>query len=66
MRATPLPDSAPRLTAALFHPRYWPQWFSQALLWLIVQLPYPVLMQLGAAFRLVIHEDPATPSHDCP
>ncbi len=49
MQATQLPDSAPRLTASLFHPRYWPQWFGQAVLWLIVQLPYPVLMQLGAA-----------------
>lgn len=49
MRATQLPDTAPRLTAGLFHPRYWPQWFGHAVLWLIVQLPYPVLMQLGAA-----------------
>lgn len=49
MRATPLPDSAPHLTAALFHPRYWLQWLGQAVLWLIVQLPYPLLMQLGAA-----------------
>ena len=49
MQATQLPDSAPRLTASLFHPRYWPQWIGQAVLWLIVQLPYPDLMQLGAA-----------------
>ena len=48
MQLKQLPDNAPRLTAALFHPRYWPQWFGQAVLWLVVQLPYPVLMYLGA------------------
>ena len=48
MQLKQLPDNAPRMTAALFHPRYWPQWFGQAVLWLVVQLPYPVLMYLGA------------------
>ncbi|SCC52177.1 kdo(2)-lipid IV(A) palmitoleoyltransferase [Kosakonia oryziphila] len=33
---------------ALLHPRYWVTWSGLALLWLLVQLPYPVLVRLGA------------------
>lgn len=33
---------------SLLHPRYWITWFSLSILWLLVQLPYPVLMRLGA------------------
>ena len=31
----------------LLHPRYWLTWFGVSLLWLWVQLPYPVLMTMG-------------------
>lgn len=48
MRANAAPDNQPKLDWALFHPRYWAQWLGQALLWLIVQLPFPVIMALGA------------------
>lgn len=31
----------------LLHPRYWLTWFGVGVLWLWVQLPYPVLMAMG-------------------
>lgn len=37
----------PRFSSAFLHPRYWPLWFGLGLLWLVVQLPYPVLLMLG-------------------
>ena len=37
----------PKFTAALLHPCYWPYWLGVGMLWLIVQLPYPVLYRLG-------------------
>src|SRR5690606_41392702 len=37
----------PGFKAALLHPRYWPMWFGLGLLWLIIQLPYRVLLLLG-------------------
>lgn len=33
---------------ALLSPRYWLTWFGLGCLWLVVQLPYPVLCWLGA------------------
>ncbi|MDI7637323.1 lipid A biosynthesis palmitoleoyl acyltransferase, partial [Cronobacter sakazakii] len=33
---------------ALLHPRYWFTWFGLGLLWLLVQMPHPLLMRLGA------------------
>ncbi|PMC11808.1 hypothetical protein CJ207_26075, partial [Klebsiella aerogenes] len=33
----------------LLLPRYWVTWFGLAILWLIVQLPYPVLHTLGTS-----------------
>ena len=32
---------------AFLHPRNWVTWFGLGLLWLLVQLPYPVLSRLG-------------------
>ncbi|MBT0731104.1 kdo(2)-lipid IV(A) palmitoleoyltransferase [Rosenbergiella nectarea] len=32
----------------ILHPRYWFTWFGLAVLWLLVQLPYPMLIRLGA------------------
>ncbi|WP_127959742.1 kdo(2)-lipid IV(A) palmitoleoyltransferase [Serratia microhaemolytica] len=37
----------PNFHAALLHPRYWPTWFGLAALFLLVQLPYPLLHKLG-------------------
>lgn len=39
----------PRFTSAFLHPRYWPLWAGLGLLWLVVQLPYSVLLKLGRA-----------------
>lgn len=36
-----------RFTRALLHPRYWLTWFGLGVLFLLVQLPYPVLYRLG-------------------
>ncbi|PIJ48255.1 lipid A biosynthesis palmitoleoyl acyltransferase [Erwinia sp. OLTSP20] len=38
-----------RFSSCLLHPRYWFTWFGLGLLWLLTQLPYPLLMRLGAA-----------------
>lgn len=37
-----------QFSSTLLHPRYWFTWFGLGILWLLVQLPYPVLMRLGA------------------
>lgn len=34
----------------LLHPRYWLTWFGVGVLWLWVQLPYPLLMKMGDWF----------------
>lgn len=34
---------------SLLHPRYWLTWFGLAILWLWVQLPYPILLKMGSA-----------------
>lgn len=34
---------------ALLHPRYWLLWLGIGFLWLLVQLPYPVIYRLGTA-----------------
>ncbi|MCH5048844.1 kdo(2)-lipid IV(A) palmitoleoyltransferase [Pectobacterium aquaticum] len=36
-------------TWALLHPRYWMTWFGLGVLFLLVQLPYPLLMKLGSS-----------------
>lgn len=38
-----------RFDIAFLHPRYWLLWFGLALLWLLIQLPYVVLLRLGRA-----------------
>ena len=40
-------QSNPRITLAMMHPRYWPQWFASWILRLIILLPYPVFMTIG-------------------
>lgn len=37
----------PRFRASFLHPRYWLTWFGLGVLFLLVQLPYPVLNRLG-------------------
>lgn len=37
----------PKFSVALLHPRYWLTWLGVGFLWLIVQLPYPVIYRLG-------------------
>lgn len=36
-----------KFSRAFLHPRYWLTWFGLGVLWLLVQLPYPVLCFLG-------------------
>lgn len=37
-----------QFSTRLLHPRYWSTWFGLGTLWLLTQLPYSVLMRLGA------------------
>ncbi|NQD91160.1 lipid A biosynthesis lauroyl acyltransferase [Pseudomonas sp. CrR25] len=37
----------PVFRGSFLHPRFWPLWLGLALLWLVVQLPYRVLLGLG-------------------
>lgn len=39
----------PEFQLSMLHPRYWFTWLGFAVLWLIAQLPYGVLMSLGRA-----------------
>ncbi|KAA8998108.1 kdo(2)-lipid IV(A) palmitoleoyltransferase [Affinibrenneria salicis] len=36
-----------KFTAELLHPRYWLLWFGLGILFLLVQLPYPLLVRIG-------------------
>ncbi|MEH0015906.1 kdo(2)-lipid IV(A) palmitoleoyltransferase, partial [Citrobacter portucalensis] len=36
-----------KFSRAFLHPRYWLTWFGVGVLWLLVQLPHPVLCFLG-------------------
>lgn len=38
---------SPRFTRSLMHPRYWITWAGLGLLFLLVQLPFPLLQKLG-------------------
>lgn len=39
--------TSPRFQASFLHPRYWLTWFGLGILFLLVQLPYPVLYRIG-------------------
>ena len=43
----------PRLNASLLHPRYWFTWLGTGLLWLVIQLPYPLLMAMAAPWAIL-------------
>lgn len=46
----------PKFSSALLHPRYWLTWLGIGALWLVVQLPYPIIYRLGCAMgRLALH-----------
>ncbi|WP_273826078.1 lipid A biosynthesis lauroyl acyltransferase [Pseudomonas asplenii] len=45
----------PRFQAAFLHPRYWLLWLGLGLLWLIVQLPYRVLLRIGRVLGLAMY-----------
>lgn len=45
----------PRFRAAFLHPRFWPLWFGLGLLWLIVQLPYSLLLKVGRALGALMY-----------
>ncbi|MCF7202222.1 lipid A biosynthesis lauroyl acyltransferase [Pseudomonas oligotrophica] len=37
----------PRFRPLFLHPRFWPLWLGLGVLWLLVQLPYALLLRLG-------------------
>ena len=38
----------PKFQRGYLHPRYWLTWFGVSVLFLLVQLPYPLLHRLGS------------------
>jgi KDO2-lipid IV(A) lauroyltransferase len=50
-----VPMERARFRAAFLHPRFWPLWLGLGLLWLVVQLPYTVLLQLGRLLGAVMY-----------
>jgi len=44
---TSFPMDRPRFRACFLHPRFWLLWLGLGLLWLVIQLPYRVLLALG-------------------
>jgi KDO2-lipid IV(A) lauroyltransferase len=45
----------PRFKASFLHPRFWPLWLGLGLLWLIVQLPFRVLLVIGRALGAIMY-----------
>ncbi|MES2818024.1 MAG: lipid A biosynthesis lauroyl acyltransferase [Pseudomonadota bacterium] len=45
----------PHFRRSFLHPRFWPLWLGLGLLWLIVQLPYRVLLRLGQGLGAVLY-----------
>ncbi|MDR2309244.1 MAG: lipid A biosynthesis lauroyl acyltransferase [Paucimonas sp.] len=45
----------PRFRPSFLHPRFWGLWLGLGLLWLVVQLPYRVLLGLGRALGAVMY-----------
>ncbi len=41
----------PKFSTALLHPRYWLTRLGIGVLWLVVQLPYPVIYRLGCGLE---------------
>ncbi|MGE4407623.1 lipid A biosynthesis lauroyl acyltransferase [Pseudomonas sp.] len=45
----------PQFRAYFLHPRFWPLWLWLGLLWLLIQLPYPVLLRLGRGLGALMY-----------
>lgn len=45
----------PRFRAQFLHPRFWPLWLGLGLLWLVVQLPFRVLVVIGRALGGIMY-----------
>ncbi|WP_313087626.1 lipid A biosynthesis lauroyl acyltransferase [Pseudomonas sp.] len=45
----------PRFRRAFLHPRFWPLWVGLGLLWLVIQLPYRVLLLLGRGLGVLMY-----------
>lgn len=45
----------PRFRASFVRPRFWPLWLGLGLLWLVVQLPYGILLFLGRALGALMY-----------
>jgi KDO2-lipid IV(A) lauroyltransferase len=45
----------PRFSSAFLHPRFWPLWLGFGLLWLVVQLPYRLLLMLGRGLGVLMY-----------
>ena len=50
-----LPMDRPRFRASFVHPRFWPLWLGLGLLWLVVQLPYRILLLLGRGLGALMY-----------
>ena len=47
------------------HPRHWPTWLGLGVLWLIVQLPWPLLMGIGKGLGLLMYHTLMKRRHIC-
>ena len=45
----------PSFRRAFLQPRFWPLWLGLGLLWLIAQLPYPVLVRIGRGIGAILY-----------
>ncbi len=54
-----------KFSRALLHPRYWLLWLGIGFLWLLVQLPYPVIYRLGTALGRLANAGDEKPRADC-
>ncbi|WP_166359071.1 lipid A biosynthesis lauroyl acyltransferase [Pseudomonas akapageensis] len=45
----------PQFSRSFLQPRFWPLWLGLGLLWLIVQLPYGVLLAIGRALGALMY-----------
>ncbi|MBF7731458.1 lipid A biosynthesis lauroyl acyltransferase [Pseudomonas sp. N040] len=53
----------PQFRAEFLHPRYWLLWLGLGLLWLVTQLPYPLLLLLGRALGRLMYWVAASRRH---
>jgi len=50
-----LPMDRPRFRSSFLHPRFWLLWLGFGLLWLVVQLPYRILLLLGRGLGALMY-----------